>query len=149
MKKQIHFKKIPFKTKLRYVFLGKYPVERRYKPKILEYLFMIFSNILIMILSIILFYVVKDVKNISSETNFYENLFTKFNSYENRIFISVLLIAYIINFVLSIHVFYILKKTEFNKIFAIFGALSSLLLLSPIAIIFLIIAYQKNELAFE
>lgn len=102
-----------------------------------------------MILSIILFYVVKDVKNISNETNFYENLFTKFNSYENRIFISVLLIAYIINFVLSIHVFYILKKTEFNKIFAIFGALSSLLLLSPIAIIFLIIAYQKNELAFE
>ncbi|WP_334687541.1 hypothetical protein [Mycoplasmopsis cynos] len=59
------------------------------------------------------------------------------------------LIAYLLNLILSVHVIYILNKTEFNKIFALIGVLTSIMILSPIAIIFLIIAYQKNELAFE
>ncbi|CCP23800.1 hypothetical protein [Mycoplasmopsis cynos] len=149
MKRQIKVKKIPFKTKLRFLFLGKYPIERIYKPKIIEYLFMIFSNILILIISIILFYVLLGVYKQSNSNNFYGNVSIELNKYEYRVILSVFLIAYLLNLILSVHVIYILNKTEFNKIFALIGVLTSIMILSPIAIIFLIIAYQKNELAFE
>ncbi|MCU9936853.1 hypothetical protein NWP96_07430 [Mycoplasmopsis cynos] len=149
MKKQIKVKKIPFKTKLRFLFLGKYPIERIYKPKIIEYLFMIFSNILILIISIILFYVLLGVYKQSNSNNFYGNVSIELNKYEYRVILSVFLIAYLLNLILSVRVIYILNKTEFNKIFALIGVLTSIMILSPIAIIFLIIAYQKNELAFE
>ncbi|MCU9935084.1 hypothetical protein [Mycoplasmopsis cynos] len=149
MKRQIKVKKIPFKTKLRFLFLGKYPIERIYKPKIIEYLFMIFSNILILIISIILFYVLLGVYKQSNSNNFYGNVSIELNKYEYRVILSVFLIAYLLNLILSVRIIYILNKTEFNKIFALIGVLTSIMILSPIAIIFLIIAYQKNELAFE
>ncbi|UWV80996.1 hypothetical protein NW069_00640 [Mycoplasmopsis cynos] len=134
---------------MRFLFLGKYPIERIYKPKIIEYLFMIFSNILILIISIILFYVLLGVYKQSNSNNFYGNVSIELNKYEYRVILSVFLIAYLLNLILSVHVIYILNKTEFNKIFALIGVLTSIMILSPIAIIFLIIAYQKNELAFE
>lgn len=149
MKKQIQFKKIPFKTKLRYLLIGKYPLERKYKPKILEYLFMIFSNIVAFVMTILLLFIIKKAIDEAKPGEIYGNVTSSLNAYESRIFISVLLLTYLVNFILSIHVLYILKKTEFNKLFALLGVLSSLTFLSPIAIVFLIIAYQKNELAFE
>ncbi|WP_318032894.1 hypothetical protein [Mycoplasmopsis cynos] len=110
---------------------------------------MIFSNILILIISIILFYVLLGVYKQSNSNNFYGNVSIELNKYEYRVILSVFLIAYLLNLILSVHVIYILNKTEFNKIFALIGVLTSIMILSPIAIIFLIIAYQKNELAFE
>ncbi|SYV96702.1 Uncharacterised protein, partial [Mycoplasmopsis edwardii] len=82
MKHKTNFRKIPFKTKLRYVFLGKYPLERRYKPKILEYLFMIFSNIILMVLSILVIFLIKSIIRQSTEENFWGNISTELNKYE-------------------------------------------------------------------
>lgn len=149
MKHKTNFRKIPFKTKLRYVFLGKYPLERRYKPKILEYLFMIFSNIILMVLSILVIFLIKSIIRQSTEENFWGNISIELNKYEWRVLISVAVICYLVNLVLSIHVLYILNKTEFNKRFGVAGVIFSVLGMSPLAIIFLIIGYQKNELAFE
>ncbi|WP_180337845.1 hypothetical protein [Mycoplasmopsis pullorum] len=43
-KSKFTIKKLPWKTKMRYLFLGKYPLERRYLPKVLEYLILVFAN---------------------------------------------------------------------------------------------------------
>ncbi|AFX74153.1 hypothetical protein [Mesomycoplasma hyorhinis] len=50
---------------------------------------------------------------------------------------------------MSIHVFFILSKTEFNKTIALIAAISGIFLISPISLIFSLMAYQKNLLAFE
>ncbi|TNK93546.1 hypothetical protein C4M98_04955, partial [Mycoplasmopsis pullorum] len=59
-KSKITIKKLPWKTKMRYLFLGKYPLERRYLPKVLEYLILVFANTVMLISQILLFfYVIK------------------------------------------------------------------------------------------
>ncbi|MBN4084116.1 MULTISPECIES: hypothetical protein [unclassified Mycoplasma] len=149
MKKKYKIKKIPFKTKVRWLFLGKYPLERKYKPKILEYLFLIFSSIVLLILQIIFaLYLINLAKEVEKD-RYLVSLILEIKKYTTRILISIYFTSYLVALILSVHVFYILRKTEFNKWIAIIGVVSLLLMLTPISILFLIVAYNKNELAFE
>ncbi|WP_215772624.1 hypothetical protein [Mesomycoplasma hyorhinis] len=140
------FSTISFLTKLRWIFFGKLPLERKYKPKILEYLFMLFSSILIFICELILLYNLQYLKN---ENTFLVNLVTKLKTFEVRILITILILSWIVQIFMSIHVFFILSKTEFNKTIALIAAISGIFLISPISLIFSLMAYQKNLLAFE
>ncbi|QKT05685.1 hypothetical protein [Mycoplasma sp. OR1901] len=151
MKKKYKYKvkKIPFKTKIRWFFLGKYPLERKYKPKILEYLFLIFSSMVLLALQVVFALYIINVANTVDKSEFWGTLILKMKEYTTRILISIYSTSYLVAIILSIHVFYILQKTEFNKWIAIIGVLSLLLMLTPISILFLIVAYNKNELAFE
>ncbi len=71
------------------------------------------------------------------------------NKYEYRVILSVFLIAYLLNLILSVHAIYILNKTEFNKIFALIGVLTSIMILSLNSNHFSYNSISKNELAFE
>ncbi|QJB71442.1 hypothetical protein [Mycoplasma sp. 1654_15] len=148
-KKEIYFPKISLKDKLRWLFLGKLPLERKYKPKIVEYLFMLFSSIIIFICELILLIAIINILNTKSENSFWVSFITKIKEFNFRIIITILIITYVVEIFLSLHIFYILSKTEFNKWTGIIAAISALLFLSPISFIFTIMAYQKNDLAFE
>ncbi|WP_027120988.1 hypothetical protein [Mycoplasma leonicaptivi] len=140
--------KLSFRTKLRYLFLGKYPIERRYKPKILEYLFLTFANIINFVMLLIISLGVNNLINEGYTVNV--AIVKLLQGYEYRIIVSVIGICYLSILFFSLHIFYILNKTEFNKWIGIVGVLLSLGFFSaPLAIIFLSTAYQKNELAFE
>ncbi|TDV24220.1 hypothetical protein BCF59_0171 [Mycoplasmopsis mustelae] len=148
MKKKIQFQGPPFRVKFRWFWVGKLPLERKYKPKIIEYLFMLFANIIILIIEIILLQIIINLKQNSPEL-FATKLVANLQNYWVRIMLAILVINFLIEIILSIHIFYILSKTEFNKWIAIICALSGLLFLTPICIVFSIVAYQKNEIAFE
>ncbi|WP_227861723.1 hypothetical protein [Mesomycoplasma hyorhinis] len=143
------FSTISFLTKLRWIFFGKLPLERKYKPKILEYLFMLFSSILIFICELILLILIQNLQYLKNENTFLVNLVTKLKTFEVRILITILILSWIVQIFMSIHVFFILSKTEFNKTIALIAAISGIFLISPISLIFSLMAYQKNLLAFE
>ncbi|VEU71141.1 hypothetical domain protein [Mycoplasmopsis glycophila] len=148
--REIKFKKIPMRTKIRWLFLGKWPLERKSKPKILEYMFLVFNNILIFILSIILLYIyLNSFKNTTkSPLNLLISLIQEHT--ELKLLITLLFGMFFVNLFLCIHVYYILSKTEFNKWIPILGTIFALsFVFSFLAILFFMVAYAKSELAFE
>ncbi|WP_435128875.1 hypothetical protein ACR82Z_03515 [Mycoplasma sp. 6243] len=147
MKKNIHFSKPPFKTRFRWFWVGKLPLERKYTPKILEYLFLLFANVVVLIIEIIF---IQIIINLSKSPNVFNiELFKALQNYWVRIMFAVLVINYLAIALITLHVIYIMSKTEFNHWIGYVACISGLLLLSPICIIFSFIAYQKNEIAFE
>ncbi|MFG4974612.1 hypothetical protein [Mycoplasmoides gallisepticum] len=130
--------------------IGKLPVERKARPKILEYIFFILNNIITLICSIVISYwLIKLYLDNNKELligTFIKSLQTSFLL---KLLFTIIIINELINFVLVIHTYYILTKTEFNKIYPIIGTITAILLISPLTIILFLIAYQKNELAFE
>ncbi|ADC31411.1 Potential hypothetical protein gene region [Mycoplasmoides gallisepticum str. F] len=147
---KIKFRVVPFSTKLRWLLIGKLPVERKARPKILEYIFFILNNIITLICSIVISYwLIKLYLDNNKELligTFIKSLQTSFLL---KLLFTIIIINELINFVLVIHTYYILTKTEFNKIYPIIGTITAILLISPLTIILFLIAYQKNELAFE
>ncbi|QIW62010.1 hypothetical protein [Mycoplasmopsis gallinacea] len=135
--------KLNWKTRFRYFWLGKRPRERKSLPKIVEYLYMIFANIILLIFTILVIWEIFAFK--SSEN---KSLAENFNLYGWRILISLASFGYVTIILCSIHIFYILSKTEFYKWSGILGVVFSLLGLSPIALFFLMVSYSKNEIAF-
>ncbi|QZE12124.1 hypothetical protein [Mycoplasma sp. Ms02] len=78
------------------------------------------------------------------------NLFLEtINGYAWRLVISFALINQLVSIICVIHLLYIRSKTEFAKWipFAIIG--STLLLISPLTILFSLVGYEKNKIAFE
>ncbi|WP_244857473.1 hypothetical protein [Mycoplasmoides gallisepticum] len=130
--------------------IGKLPLERKARPKILEYIFFILNNIITLICSIVISYwLIKLYLDNNKELligTFIKSLQTSFLL---KLLFTIIIINRLINFVLCIHTYYILTKTEFNKIYPIIGTITAILLISPLTIILFLIAYQKNELAFE
>ncbi|ULH62606.1 hypothetical protein RUS47_01925 [Mycoplasmoides gallisepticum] len=130
--------------------IGKLPLERKARPKILEYIFFILNNIITLICSIVISYwLIKLYLDNNKElliVTFIKSLQTSFLL---KLLFTIIIINQLINFVLVIHTYYILTKTEFNKIYPIIGTITAILLISPLTIILFLIAYQKNELAFE
>ncbi|UQZ95546.1 hypothetical protein F9C22_02035 [Mycoplasmoides gallisepticum] len=147
---KIKFRVVPFSTKLRWLLIGKLPLERKARPKILEYIFFILNNIITLICSIVISYwLIKLYLDNNKELligTFIKSLQTSFLL---KLLFTIIIINQLINFVLCIHTYYILSKTEFNKIYPIIGTITAILLISPLTIILFLIAYQKNELAFE
>lgn len=147
---KIKFRVVPFSTKLRWLLIGKLPLERKARPKILEYIFFILNNIITLICSIVISYwLIKLYLDNNKELligTFIKSLQTSFLL---KLLFTIIIINQLINFVLVIHTYYILTKTEFNKIYPIIGTITAILLISPLTIILFLIAYQKNELAFE
>lgn len=147
---KIKFRVVSFNTKLRWLLIGKLPLERKARPKILEYIFFILNNIITLICSIVISYwLIKLYLNNNKELligTFIKSLQTSFLL---KLLFTIIIINRLINFVLCIHTYYILTKTEFNKIYPIIGTITAILLISPLTIILFLIAYQKNELAFE
>ncbi|WP_350267298.1 hypothetical protein ABOD99_01920 [Mycoplasmoides gallisepticum] len=131
--------------------IGKLPLERKARPKILEYIFFILNNIITLICSIVISYwLIKLYLDNNKElliVTFIKSLQTSFLL--KLLFTIIIIINELINFALCIHTYYILTKTEFNKIYSIIGTITAILLISPLTIILFLIAYQKNELAFE
>ncbi|UWV85186.1 hypothetical protein NW066_00225 [Mycoplasmopsis felis] len=149
MGKKLKFKKISFKDRLRWFFLGKLPLERKYKPKILEYLFNIFSNILILIIQIVFLYMYLKIVNEKNDNLNAVNILLVLKKFEFRVLLSIFILSWLVQVFMFMHIMYILSKTEFNKWIGIIGGITGILLLSPLSILFNIVAYQKNELAFE
>ncbi|AFP75936.1 hypothetical protein HFMG06CAA_2795 [Mycoplasmoides gallisepticum CA06_2006.052-5-2P] len=147
---KIKFRVVSFNTKLRWLLIGKLPLERKARPKILEYIFFILNNIITLICSIVISYwLIKLYLDNNKELligTFIKSLQTSFLL---KLLFTIIIINRLINFVLCIHTYYILTKTEFNKIYPIIGTITAILLISPLTIILFLIAYQKNELAFE
>lgn len=147
---KIKFQVVPFSTKLRWLLIGKLPLERKARTKILEYIFFILNNIITLICSIVISYwLIKLYLDNNKELligTFIKSLQTSFLL---KLLFTIIIINELINFVLVIHTYYILTKTEFNKIYSIIGTITAILLISPLTIILFLIAYQKNELAFE
>ncbi|AEC45761.1 hypothetical protein MHMDBK_00242 [Mesomycoplasma hyorhinis] len=110
---------------------------------------MLFSSILIFICELILLIVIQNLQYLKNENTFLVNLVTKLKTFEVRILITILILSWIVQIFMSIHVFFILSKTEFNKTIALIAAISGIFLISPISLIFSLMAYQKNLLAFE
>ncbi len=148
--KKIKFKVVPLSTKLRWLFVGKLPLERKARPKILEYLFFVWNNIVSLICTaIITYWLIK--LYIDNNNEFLIGTFVKSlqESFLLKFLFTVLIITEIFNIILSIHTYYILTKTEYNKIYSIIGTITAILLISPLTIILFIVAYKKNVLAFE
>ncbi|TNK81855.1 hypothetical protein C4M97_01695 [Mycoplasmopsis pullorum] len=144
-KSKITIKKLPWKTKMRYLFLGKYPLERRYLPKVLEYLILVFANTVMLISQILLFFYV-----IKIDANSKITVDTKIlMEYHWRIVLAIIILSYLVIVFMSLHICSILSKTEFNKWIGIVSMLASLLFLSPIGMLFAMVAYVKNEIVFE
>ncbi|WP_036452620.1 hypothetical protein [Mycoplasma buteonis] len=148
--KKIELKKIPFKTKIRWFFLGKWPLERKTLPKIQEYLYLIFNNIIVFLLEIGFIYFAFSLK-VNQEQS-YTQIFIE-GIQQNiwlKIIISGLFTTWIINILLVAHTYYILSKTEINKWIPIVGSFFALtFILSPVSIVLFSGAYSKNEIAFE
>lgn len=142
---KIKFQVVPFSTKLRWLLIGKLPLERKARPKILEYIFFILNNIITLICSIVISYwLIKLYLDNNKELligTFIKSLQTSFLL---KLLFTIIIINELINFVLVIHTYYILTKTEFNKIYSIIGTITAILLISPLTIILFLIAYQKN-----
>ncbi|APJ38096.1 hypothetical protein [Mycoplasmopsis pullorum] len=144
-KSKFTIKKLPWKTKMRYLFLGKYPLERRYLPKVLEYLILVFANTVMLISQILLFFYV-----IKIDANSKITVDTKIlMEYHWRIVLAIIILSYLVIAFMSLHICSILSKTEFNKWIGIVSMLASLLFLSPIGMLFAMVAYVKNEIVFE
>ncbi|WP_426461048.1 hypothetical protein [Mycoplasma hafezii] len=148
--KKITIKKIPLKTKIRWIFLGKWPLERKRLPKIQEYLYMTFNNIVVLILLAISIYLLTSI-NFDEKRSFWVVLIDLLK--ENvlfKIILTALLTTYLVNLILIVHTYYILSKTEINKWIPIVGTFFAFTyLLAPITIILFAGAYAKNEIAFE
>lgn len=140
--------KVSFKTRMRWLFLGKWPNERRSLPKILEYMLLVFTQIIILILEILILYLLGKNKW-TFEGEYLENIVNEIKSYTYRILFSAALLSYIFAIFVCIHIYYILDKTEFYKWSGIIATIFALTFLSPLAIIFSIVAYEKNLIVFE
>lgn len=149
MKKIVKHKKIPFITKLRYLFIGKRPTERKTLPKIQEYLYLCFNSIYILCFTIYLVNVLIQKRFDFSIQKFSEVLMEWQQNIIARAFVTLFIMVLIINIILAIHIFYIIRKTEFNRWIGYLSILFSILLLSPFAIVFSYVAYEKNQIAFE
>ncbi|RIV16783.1 hypothetical protein [Mycoplasmopsis gallopavonis] len=149
--KQYKVKKIPLKTKLQWAFFGKWPLERKTKPKILEYMFLVFNNIIAFLVQALLIYLLKITWNQESNQVFWNQIILLLQqNIAIKILICLVFVTYFANLILVIHVYYILNKTEFNKWISILGTLFALFyVFTPITIIVFCVAYAKNELAFE
>ncbi|QGZ97232.1 hypothetical protein GE118_00240 [Mycoplasma sp. NEAQ87857] len=147
--RKIKLKKVPFRTKLRWLFLGKRPLERKYMPKIMEYLYLMFNNVLVLIATITMIYMLN--QNWNSEFSFGFNFLKLLKQdWWFKFLATSIFILYIVNILFNMHIYYILSKTEFNKWIGIVASvLSFVLFLSPLTILFAIVAYVKNEIAFE
>ncbi|WP_406613934.1 hypothetical protein ACJA23_03205 [Mycoplasma corogypsi] len=148
--KKIQFQKIPFRTKIRWLFLGKLPLERKNKPKIVEYMFLLFNNLLLLACTIYLPFMLLTMKEHNAGI-ISTSIFIKTLQQEMflKVFVTLVVVLELMNLTLAIHIYYILSKTEFNKWIPILATLSSILFISPVAILCCIAAYHKNELAFE
>lgn len=140
--------KVSFKTRMRWLFLGKWPNERRSLPKILEYMLLVFTQIIILILEILILYLLGKNKW-TFEGKYLENIVSEIKSYTYRILFSAALLSYIFAIFVCINVYYILDKTEFYKWSGIIATIFVLTFFSPLAIIFSIVAYEKNLIVFE
>ncbi|TNK98424.1 hypothetical protein C4M98_01470 [Mycoplasmopsis pullorum] len=69
--------------------------------------------------------------------------------YHWRIVLAIIILSYLVIVFMSLHICSILSKTEFNKWIGIVSMLASLLFLSPIGMLFAMVAYVKNEIVFE
>ncbi|TNK92155.1 hypothetical protein C4M96_01970 [Mycoplasmopsis pullorum] len=69
--------------------------------------------------------------------------------YHWRIVLAIIILSYLVIAFMSLHICSILSKTEFNKWIGIVSMLASLLFLSPIGMLFAMVAYVKNEIVFE
>lgn len=150
MKKTIKRNKLTLKTKIRYLFLGKRPLERKILPKIQEYLYLCFNSIFILCFIIYLASILIQKKFDFSIEKTNELLKEIQENVILRALIALFVAIYLINLIILSHITYILSKTEFNKwigILAIIFALS--VILCPLAIVFSYVAYEKNEISFE
>ncbi|WP_040545617.1 hypothetical protein [Mycoplasmopsis alligatoris] len=139
------FNKLDFKTRLRYVILGKRPLERKSLPKVVEYLYLNFSNFiicLIMLAFALHLFLNKEKVNGEFVLDFLNKPFS-------RLLISVVVISWLIQIMVFVHILYILDKTETLKWVGISACLLGIVGLWVISIPFAIVAYMKNEIAFE
>ncbi|MDC4183152.1 hypothetical protein [Mycoplasma bradburyae] len=148
--KKIKFQVVPFSTKLRWLFIGKRPLERKSRPKILEYIFFALNNIVALVCIVAMMYWLINLSK-NNNNQLLLGVFIKGlqESFLAKVLITIIAVIGLINFVLSIHTYYILSKTEFYKWIPVLGTIMAILFLSPFAIILFLIAYKKNDLAFE
>lgn len=137
------------KTRLRYVFLGKLPMERKYRPKIIEYAYLFFGNFIILTFSVlILFLFAKYEWKITKNWNLI--LANEFSSYFWKFLISISISAWIVNVVLCIHLIYILSKTENYKWIAYLSVFINVLpIFSFLNLIISIFGFYKHKIVFK
>ncbi|UUD36337.1 hypothetical protein NPA08_00670 [Mycoplasmopsis citelli] len=141
--------KVPFKTKMRFLFLGKRPLERKYAPKIIEYLFIVFANFMIFVsLLLLLNSLSKYNFDLSNKKNL-EGFLNSLKTYSATLVIIATFFSWLIIIFMLMHLAYIYSKTETAKVINILCIISSLLFLLPLSIIFAIWGYKKNEIVFE
>ncbi|MEE3928279.1 hypothetical protein V2E24_01645 [Mycoplasmopsis ciconiae] len=143
------YKPLPLRTRIRYVFLGKYPLERKYAPKIIEFIFMSLTQAYILFATILIFYLLNKYQFFKDKEDNLEKFIQEIKSFEYRLFFTALFVCYLVFIVLGIHAFYILDKTEEGKIFTILAFVFGLLFLSIFSILFSFLAYWKNEIVYE
>ncbi|WP_036437045.1 hypothetical protein [Mycoplasma elephantis] len=141
-------KKVPLKTGLKWLFIGKNSLERLSAPKILEYVLIIFTQVIIIMMEVLILYIFGKY-NWNFQTDNLKNILEEINGYTFRIMLSASLLSYLFLIILCIHVYCILPKTEFYKWAGILSTIFALTLISPLAIIFCVIAYEKNEIVFQ
>ncbi|WP_025755176.1 hypothetical protein [Mycoplasmopsis cricetuli] len=141
-------KNISFKTKMRYFLLGKLPLERKYVPKIIEYLFIVFANLVILIALIFIFMLFYSINFHFNEANL-KIIVNQIKTFSGRILIILIVSSWLISTLMCIHLGYIFSKTEKGKMWCVFCIICNVLGLVPLTVIFAILGYIKNEIAFE
>ncbi|UUM19756.1 MULTISPECIES: hypothetical protein [unclassified Mycoplasma] len=148
-KRKIRVEKIPLKKKLRFLLLGKRPLERKYAPKIIEYLFILFANLIIFFNLILLLYSLSKYNfDLSSKKNL-ESFINELKTFSARLVMIITTFSLIVNIFMTIHLSYIYSKTEKAKLINILCISTNIIPLIPLSIIFAIWGYIKNEIAFE
>ncbi|WP_337898917.1 hypothetical protein [Mesomycoplasma ovipneumoniae] len=102
------------KTRFRYIFLGKLPLERKYRPKIIEYFYLFIGNFVISTFWVLVLLAFGKYEWKISE-NWSLILSNEFSSYFWKFIISISITAWVVNIFLCIHLIYILSKTEDYK----------------------------------
>ncbi|WP_165177545.1 hypothetical protein [Mycoplasmopsis citelli] len=134
---------------MRFLFLGKRPLERKYAPKIIEYLFIVFANFMIFVsLLLLLNSLSKYNFDLSNKKNL-EGFLNSLKTYSATLVIIATFFSWLIIIFMLMHLAYIYSKTETAKVINILCIISSLLFLLPLSIIFAIWGYNKNEIVFE
>lgn len=142
-------KKISFGTRMRFLLLGKRPLERKFLPKIIEYLFIIFANFMMFLTLIILLNSLRKYNFDLYNKEHLKEFIDQIKTFEARLLLIVAVFSWIVTILMSIHLGYIYSKTEKAKWVNICCIISNLLCLLPLSLIFAIWGYIKNEIVFE
>lgn len=126
------------------IFLGRDPIDRKYRPKIIEYFYIGFANLLSIALILLIL-----SQTFNSDLDFFEELKIIINTSTTRMLIAIFLANYLGIWIFGIRLIRIQDKTEEFKSFSYLVFFSSILIIfSPLAIIGSTIGFKYNEIEY-